>query len=77
MHEPVWGSGAAAAASDDDGDDADADDDEDEAPPVLTFEVTVKEVKERVLPDLDDARRPAGDGIVGLWRGRTRVESAP
>lgn len=37
--------------SDDDDDD---DDDDDETPPALQFAVTVKDVKERVLPDLDD-----------------------
>lgn len=37
-----------------DDDDDESDDDDDEAPPALQFEVTVKDIKERVLPDLDD-----------------------
>ncbi len=34
---------------------ADDDDEDDDAPPTLDFVVTVKEVKEKVLPELDDA----------------------
>lgn len=40
------------SGSDDDDED---DEDDDDTPPALQFVVTVKDVKERVLPDLDDA----------------------
>lgn len=51
--------GATPPSAESDDEDADGDDDEDEdeddeTPPGLQFEVIVKDIKERVLPDLDD-----------------------